>query len=143
MPSESEERKNGPLTGDVCRIKRANNARNQSTRLRHKQPRNVQQFPRRQKRRAEKTAIKFTRHRYNESAECACVPYQRVETQIQLHYLNNTFLFSPFRNIGSNNQRNHHSGANLKRRTLTNRKANFLTAIQVRRTRHRLPRKTS
>ena len=33
MPIDSEERKTGPRLGDVCKIKRADNARNQSTRL--------------------------------------------------------------------------------------------------------------
>ena len=79
----------------------------------------------------------------NEFAECACVPYQRGETKTELHYPNNTFLFSLFRNIGSNFQRKHDSGANLKRKTYTKRKGNFLTATQVKRTRHRLPRKPS
>ena len=59
MPSNSEERKNGPRPGDVCRIKRANNARNQSTRLSHRHPRNMRQIPRRQKRRAEKLLSKL------------------------------------------------------------------------------------
>ena len=58
-----KEEKNGPRPGDVFRIKRANNARNQSTRLTHRHPRNMRQFPRRQKRRAEKTAIKTRRNR--------------------------------------------------------------------------------
>ena len=48
MPSDSEERKNGPHLGDVCRIKRANNARNQSTRLSHRHPKNMRQIPQRQ-----------------------------------------------------------------------------------------------
>ena len=41
------------------------------------------------------------------------MPYQRSETQNELHYPNNTFLFSPFGNIGSNIQRKLHSGSNL------------------------------
>ena len=59
MPSDSEERKNGRRTGDVCSIKRANSARNQSTRVSHRHPKNLRQIPRRQKRRAKKLLSKL------------------------------------------------------------------------------------
>ena len=64
------------------------------------------------------------------------MPYPRGETQSELHYPNNTLLFSPFRKIGNKTQRKHRSGANLKRRTLTNRKGSILTATQVRTENH-------